>query len=893
MIKKCFASKYRRKGAKDMKRHINRKVSLIIAIAVLLSVFFGNTICVAADLPNYYLISSNFENGVSYPWRVLTMNSASADSYTEDGKFKIKINNKGFNRWDIQFRNRGLVIEQGHTYTVKFTISAIKDCKVYPKIGDSFEPYSEYWNYNNRSWQSIELKANIEQTITEEFTMKDATAKNCEMAFYVGADLCGNTYGNIISFDDISIEDSEPVENTNENEIPTNGIRVNQEGYFPNLSKVATLVSSSATPLDWQLKNSAGTIVAQGKTIVKGFDHSSGDDVHTIDFSSYTTEGKGYYLSVEGDKSLPFDIRCDLYTKMKYDSMKYFYHNRSGIAIEMPFADSAELVRAAGHPNDVVVPNMLPGTDENYYTLDVTGGWYDGADYGKYAGIGGIATWTLMNEYEHALYYGDVSVAPFADNSLNIPESGNGYPDILDESRYNLQTLLKMQVPENYKYAGMVHHKAYDKSWNNPGLSPEYDKQERYLAFVSTVATLNLAAAAGQGARLWKQYDEAFSATCLTAAEKAWDAAIKYPEIYTYSSSLLPYSTDYVDAEFYWAACELYVTTGKAKYLDYLKASKYYLQEPTQIINNKDNKISGCFDWGNPQGMGTITLALVPNGLPTEDVATAKSNILAAADKFISTTNSQGYGVPIEESKLGYAYEEVVGFPFESNALVVNAAIVMAYAHEFSEENGKEETKYLNGVSGVMDYILGRNPNIRSYVTGYGEYPVKNPNHVIWANQEFASCPKAPAGCLSSGPNSELTDDRVKSMGLKAGETPAEKCFFDDLYSWSTNEISTWVNAPLAWVSAYLDEKGTENLIEEPRVGDVNGDREINALDFAIYKRYLLGFISNINIELYDLDGDKEVTALDYALMKKYLLGIIADFPVNSKPTGSVIDGVN
>ncbi len=97
--------------------------------------------------------------------------------------------------------------------------------------------------------------------------------------------------------------------------------RVNQEGYFPKLSKLATLLSSATTPEDWQLKNSEGTTVAQGKTIVKGFDHSSGDDVHIIDFSSYTTEGTGYILTAGSSTSMPFDIRDNLYTKMKYDAI--------------------------------------------------------------------------------------------------------------------------------------------------------------------------------------------------------------------------------------------------------------------------------------------------------------------------------------------------------------------------------------------------------------------------------------------------------------------------------------------------------------------------------------------------------------------------------------------
>ena len=107
---------------------------------------------------------------------------------------------------------------------------------------------------------------------------------------------------------------------------------------------------------------------------------------------------------------------------------------------------------------------ILQRTYQANYTLDLTGGWYDAGDHGKYMVNGGISTWTVQNQYERALIFGDTSVAPFADNTLNIPESGNGKPDILDESRYNVEVLLKMQVPAGNTLAGMAHHKAHDEN---------------------------------------------------------------------------------------------------------------------------------------------------------------------------------------------------------------------------------------------------------------------------------------------------------------------------------------------------------------------------------------------------------------------------------------------
>jgi len=95
-----------------------------------------------------------------------------------------------------------------------------------------------------------------------------------------------------------------------------------------------------------------------------------------------------------------------------------------------------------------------------------------------------------------------------------------------------------------------------------------------------------LAATLAQSARLWKDYDPTFAADCLEKAEIAWQAALKHPDIYAeYTPGSGgpgggPYNDDYVGDEFYWAACELYVTTGKDEYKNYLMNSPHYLEMP-------------------------------------------------------------------------------------------------------------------------------------------------------------------------------------------------------------------------------------------------------------------------------------------------------------------------
>lgn len=864
-----------------MRKGLCKRVSFLVALVVLLTGVLGSSAFAVEYTGNFYnvgeLIQQNtFDEGVGLPWHVVESDQGKATFDISGGTYNVTINNKGVNRWDVQLRHRGLKLESGHTYTVKFSVTSTKDCLIYPKIGDQGSPYNEYWNYN-KNYSKIQLQANQKKTITETFTMS-GTKDTCEWAFHLGGDCVTGSTPYTLKFDDLYLSDPQFKGYPEVVPEPTNAIRVNQVGYFPNLSKVATYVTKSTSAQTWSLKNSAGSVVATGKTTPKGFDKSSGDDVQIIDFTSYTTKGKGYTLVVGSDVSLPFDIGDDLYTDMKYNSIKYFYHNRSGIAIEMPYADRQDLCRLPGHPNDTLSPDPTKDYQANY-SLNVTGGWYDAGDHGKYVVNGGISTWTVMNMYERAKLAGVDDAAPYADNTMNIPESGNNWPDVLDESRYNLKTLLKMQVPAGNTLAGMVHHKAHDEKWTALAVRPDQDDQPRWLQPPSTAATLNLAAIAAQGSRLWKDLDSSFATTCLTAAETAWAAAVKNPEIFAPldgSTGGGAYGDNYVGDDFYWAACELYATTGKTEYLNYIKSSKHYLEEPSSLTGGEDLGVTGCFDWGNTSGLGTITLALVPNGLPASDIATAKANIAKAADTFISIEKSQGYGVPINESTVKVNDIEITGFPWGSNSFVINTAICMAYAYEFTND-----TKYLSGVTTAMDYILGRNPNVQSYVTGYGENPLENPHHRFWAYQADNTFPTAPAGCLSGGPNSGLQDPWVKGSGWSTGSRPPEKCFMDNIESWSTNEITINWNAPLAWVSAYLDEKGPTagSVIVNPdkKLGDVNDDGDINALDFAALKQYLLSG-KEINMDNADVNKDGDVNAIDFAKVKQYLLGTITEF---------------
>jgi len=409
---------------------------------------------------------------------------------------------------------------------------------------------------------------------------------------------------------------------------------------------------------------------------------------------------------------------------------------------------------------------------------------------------GGISVWTLLNLYERAVHIGH-SAATLADGTMNIPERRNGIPDLLDEVRWEIDFLLRMQVPDGQPKAGMVHHKIHDKAWTALGLAPDEDRMPRFLYPPSTAATLNLAAVAAQAGRVWKSIDPKFAKRCVEAAEKAWAAAVENPAVLATPGGEGggPYGDRQLDDEFYWAAAELFITTKRPEYHKFLASSPLFLKVSSRLKDGEGEGVPSSMTWQDVGALGTISLAVVPNALSAGDQKTARQAIIAAADDYLAILKKRPFRVPIDWGENNQA-------PWGSNSFLLNNLIVLGLAGDFTDAH-----KYLNAAVAGMDYVLGRNAMDQCYVTGYGTRPLVNPHHRFWAYQSNHKFPHAPPGAISGGPNSGLQDPYVKAANL-AG-CPAEKCFADNIEAWSTNEITINWNAPFAWALFYLDEKGT------------------------------------------------------------------------------------
>ena len=731
--------------------------------------------------------NATFDDGRTLPWTTSFTAPAAGQATVKDGELCVEVAGKGSANWDAQFRHRDMAIRKGHRYFVRFRARSSQPTTIRPKVGMAGPPYREYF------WQEVDV-AQDSRVFEYEFTMQQDDDPGAEFAFHLGGDLALNVkVPYTVCVDDVELDDPDFVAAPVEKAIPIAAVRVNQVGYLTALAKFAA-IRREGKAVPWELRDSTQKVVLSGLTSPYGRDPASGENIQQVDFSIFTKPGNGYTLIVAGEKSHPFEIADNLYAALKNRALSYFYHNRSGAEIALPYVGEKALARPAGHIGDKHVSFEPPAGGG--YALDVSGGWYDAGDHGKYVVNGGIAVWTLFNQYERAQHLGGAP-GEFGDGSLSIPENKNGIPDLLDEARWELDFLLKMQVPEGHPLAGMVHHKVHDQDWTGLATRPDQDKTKRTLRPPSTAATLNLAAVAAQGARLFKDIDTSYARTCLVAAERAWRAAQAHPDALAPASDSKgggPYDDKHLEDEFYWAAAELFIATGDAAYRDFVRRSPYYLVVPAALNDGQDAGTSTAMSWQSVQALGSISLATVPSKLSPSEAEAVRKNVRAAGDAFLRVMENQGHRVPYQPGPKG-------DYPWGSNSFVLNNAVVLALAHDFSKE-----PKYLSGVVQAMDYILGRNPLDQSYVTGFGDRPVQHPHHRFWSYQFNHAFPKAPPGALSGGPNSGLQDPYVRAAGL-SGCAP-QRCWIDNIEAWSVNEVAINWNAPLAWVAAYLDEKG-------------------------------------------------------------------------------------
>lgn len=360
-------------------------------------------------------------------------------------------------------------------------------------------------------------------------------------------------------------------------------IVVDQFGYLPNATKIAVIRSPSqgfdadksfSPGSEYQLVNAnSGSSVLSGElTQWKGgsTDISSGDKAWWFDFTEVDEVGAYYVLDVENNvRSYEFDISPSVYNEVLRHAFKTFYYQRVGFEKTAEYA-GVEWADGASHmgPRQDTECRKYNQSSNASTEKDLSGGWYDAGDYNKYT------SWTANYVVEMMKAY--LERPEVWTDDFNIPESGNGIPDILDEAKWGIDHLLRMQQSDGSVLS------IVSESHASP---PSTATGPSVYGDASTSATLNTAGAYAIAAKVFDQIGNSTYADELkAAAENAWNWADENPDVLFYNNSS-EHGTSGVGAgqqetDDYGramakleAACFLFDLTGKAEYKIYFDAN--------------------------------------------------------------------------------------------------------------------------------------------------------------------------------------------------------------------------------------------------------------------------------------------------------------------------------
>lgn len=522
-------------------------------------------------------------------------------------------------------------------------------------------------------------------------------------------------------------------------------IRVNQIGYLPDESKIA-LVPENISGSTFEIIDHAGQSVYTGSLNDAAYWEFSDDEVKIADFTVFSEVGE-FQIQVGGDTSYKFEIGNHVYQDVFKASVKAFYFNRASTELKPEHAGI--FARAAGHPDTLIY--YYPSGD---VAPSSPKGWYDAGDYNKYIVNSGISTYTLMALYEHYPEY--ISTV-----DLNIPESGNSTPDVLDEAFWNLSWMLTMQA-EN----GNVYHKLTNADFDGY-IMPDSATEPRYMVGLSAPATRQFAATMAVASRIFANFQEdypGYDEIFLDAALKAYNSTLYnstsfWDQYFRNPSGISTGTYGNCEGAQEWTETELFITTNGEYGTSDFDSQRYP-------------------HWTRVGSLSLVSLAANMDRLDSDVQGLVRDEFISLGDEMFD----EYAGSPYQVAMGTYDDDYVWG----SNGNVANQSLMLLIAYELTDEK-----KYLDAALGNIDYLFGKNPTGYSYVTGHGDKTPMFPHHrPTVADSIVAPVP----GWLVGGPAQTNPD-----CDGYVGEAPAT-IYVDKTCSYSTNEVAINWNAPFAYI---------------------------------------------------------------------------------------------
>lgn len=595
----------------------------------------------------------------------------------------------------------------------------------------------------------------------------------------------------------------------------------------------------------------------------------SGEDIYEINFNSVTQQGT-YYIRIPDanlnvsaltprDKennlktdtliSVTFKIGDDIYNEMLSDMSKYYYYQRQGLDLQEKYAQ--QFARENLHPNDISVKRWSDRNNPSAETFDVSQGWYDAGDYGKYVSPAATSVENLLLAYE-------LFPQEFKKINPNIPETDktsdlySNAPAILSEIKWELDMLLKLEhsnkdgsfyVAANYKDGTMyIEDTLYSTS--------DYNSSAKETDLRSHLATVDMSAMLAHAYIVYKDIPEYsdFAEQCLETSIRAWNWANnpvneKHMSIGA-GNRTYTFTQEDLDRSMYWAAGTLF------------RASKFANKDGSEyenyLISNCENEnVNTCFT-GNSLGYshkGRSFLGffhyLYQNDNPSNQIKAVFSKFEPWRNRIL---NYDSFGTDYPEW----------GYWWGSNMVLAQSSMTLFLGSVVLEGIDNIPIEVLNSNQSAFNYLLGVNPISFSYVSGYGENSVKNIYNAIYSKDAKLTPYQCPKGYVTEGANSSNNRHLSKYNG---------KCYMDSDAEWTTNENTIYGNAAMIFLTSAIMSQTTPDLV----TGDVNADNKFNILDIILLKKWLLDISSTelANWKSGDLNHDDTLNILDLSIIKQ------------------------
>jgi len=546
-------------------------------------------------------------------------------------------------------------------------------------------------------------------------------------------------------------------------------IRINQLGYKPDDIKVAVFISTREQNLkNFKVINvNSGEVVMTVTSLEKAVPLDQFISCYRLNFSALKESGN--YRIVAGKCVSPdFRLGDDVYDGSADYLLNYMRQQRCGFN---PFLNDS------CHTNDGYV---VYGKPDDSAHIDVTGGWHDAADYLQYVSTSANAVYQML--FSHA-----ENPASFGDEyQANGLPGSDGIPDIINECRWGLDWLLKMnpgpaimynQIADDRDHIGFrfpnVDTAKYGKGLERPVYFCTGEPQgmlkykNRATGIASTAGKFSSSFA--RGAIVYMKSDPLFSSLLSTKAKDAFNHGLKNPGVCQTAPGSAPYfyeEDNWVD-DMELAAVELYNLTGEQKYYDY--ALEFGRQEPVTPWIGSDT--ARHYQWYPFVNMGHPGIARLQKN--------ENKNEFAGYMK---------HGLELTELK-AKKNPFFIGVPFIwcSNNLVSS---ILTQFHLYAEITGDDSFAELEAAH--RDWLFGCNPWGTSMVVGLpenGDYPVDS-------HSSFVIMGKQVNGGLVDGPvYSSIFRAHSKYVALKKADQYAKfqttmSNYHDDAGDYTSNECT-------------------------------------------------------------------------------------------------------